>query len=88
VPPNCLAPRRREHPHVQLGKASRAQPRAHGLGGACGIAGGRDRVDLDQFLVDVESKLLVRGQRVTVRRCSSADEDRAGGEPPRDGGGA
>ncbi len=64
----ALARRRLEHLHVGVGKACGAQPRRHRVGGAGGVAGLGDRVDLDELLVDVDGALLA-GRQGIGRRC-------------------
>ena len=63
----ALARRRLEHLHVVARKAGGAQPCCHGVGGPPRIPCRRDRVDLDQFLIDVERELLLRRKRLRQR---------------------
>jgi hypothetical protein len=70
------ARRRLEHLHVNAVKAGCNQPRRHGVGGASGVAGLGDSVDLDELLVDFEGLLLLGRQRMCTRpRGDRKDED-------------
>src|SRR5947209_190560 len=67
-----------EHLHVLGGEARRAQTRRHLLRGLGRVAHGVGRVRLDQFLVDVEEKLLIRLQGNGLRADASRGYRRRG----------
>ena len=76
----ALARGRRENVNVCVRKASGAQPRGHGLGRLCSVAGRRHRVDLDELLVDVEGALLVGVQTLDRDGCGRCQGERHHGQ--------
>ena len=64
----ALTRRRREGVNVGFGEAASTQPRRHGFGRLGGVARCCHRVDLDEFLVDVEGALLVDVQAFSRER--------------------
>jgi hypothetical protein len=52
-----------------------AQPRRHGVDSPAGIPRRGDRVDLDQFLIDVEGELLSRRKRLRKRGRGKAKRE-------------
>jgi hypothetical protein len=49
---------RREDLNVGGGEPSRSEASAHGFRSFVGITGGGDRIDFDEFLIDVSRELL------------------------------